>query len=170
MTSSLVAGISRRKRSPEKAGPTSPSLSRCPVAAARTAQLTRAEVQAVLLDGFFPECGSQAHPYRTQAALKEWGLPYASDSAVTRHLADFLRGRPRVDAILFNGGSLYPAVLRQRICQQVRKWQGGLPPLALENADLDLSVARGGATWKICLSQNRAHRGGCRPRGFPRSA
>jgi molecular chaperone DnaK (HSP70) len=62
------------------------------VAAVRTAQLTRAEVQAVLLDGFFPECNSQAHPYRTQAALKEWGLPYASDSAVTRHLADFLRG------------------------------------------------------------------------------
>ena len=115
------------------------------VAAARTAQLTRAEVQAVLLDGFFPECDSQAHPYRTQAALKEWGLPYASDSAVTRHLADFVRGRPRVDAILFNGGSLHPELLRQRICQQVRKWQGGLPPLALENADLDLSVARGAA-------------------------
>jgi molecular chaperone DnaK (HSP70) len=115
------------------------------VAAARTAQLTRAEVQAVLLDGFFPECDSQAHPYRTQAALKEWGLPYASDSAVTRHLADFLRGRPRVDAILFNGGSLHPELLRQRICQQVGEWQGGLPPLALENADLVLSVARGAA-------------------------
>ncbi len=115
------------------------------VAAVRTAQLTRAEVQAVLLDGFFPECNSQAHPYRTQAALKEWGLPYASDSAVTRHLADFLRGRPRVDAILFNGGSLHPVLLRQRICQQVGKWQGSWPPLALENAEPDLAVARGAA-------------------------
>src|SRR5207253_9928131 len=115
------------------------------VAAARTAQLTRAEVHAVLLDGFFPECDSQAHPYRTQAALKEWGLPYASDCAVTRHLAHFLRGRPRVDAILFNGGSLRPEFLRVWICQQVAKWQGGLPPLALENAEPDLAVARGAA-------------------------
>jgi hypothetical protein len=111
----------------------------------RTAQLTRAEIQAILLDGFFPECAAQAYPYRTQAALKEWGLPYASDCAVTRHLADFLRGRPRVDAILFNGGSLRPEFLRERICQQVAKWQGGLPPLALENADPDLAVARGAA-------------------------
>ena len=76
------------------------------VAALRTAHLTRAEIQALLLDGFFPECAAQAYPYRAQAALREWGLPYASDCAVTRHLADFLRGRPRVDAILFNGGSL----------------------------------------------------------------
>ena len=112
-------------------------------AAMRTAQLTRAEIQAVLLDGFFPECSAQAYPYRTQAALKEWGLPYASDCAVTRHLADFLRGRPRIDAILFNGGSLRPEFLRERICQQVAKWQGGLPPLALENADPELAVAHG---------------------------
>jgi molecular chaperone DnaK (HSP70) len=123
------------------------------LAAMRTAQLTRAEIQAVLLDGFFPECGAQAYPYRTQAALKEWGLPYASDCAVTRHLADFLRGRPRVDAILFNGGSLRPEFLRERICQQVAKWQGGLP-LALENADPDLAVARGAALFGRVL-----HRG-----------
>jgi molecular chaperone DnaK (HSP70) len=115
------------------------------VAALRTAQLMRAEIRALLLDGFFPECGAQAYPYRAQAALREWGLPYASDCAVTRHLADFLRGRPRVDAILFNGGSLRPAFLRERICQQVAKWQGGLPPLALENADAEFAVARGAA-------------------------
>ena len=45
------------------------------VAASHTAQLTRAELWALLLDGFFPECDSRARPYRTQAALKEWGLP-----------------------------------------------------------------------------------------------
>jgi molecular chaperone DnaK (HSP70) len=117
------------------------------LAALRTAQLTRSEIEAVLLDGFFPECSAQAYPYRTQAALKEWGLPYASDCAVTRHLADFLRGRPRIDAILFNGGSLRPESLRERICNQVAKWQGGLPPLALENTDPDLAVARGAALY-----------------------
>jgi molecular chaperone DnaK (HSP70) len=124
------------------------------VAASRTAQLTRAEIQAVLLDGFFPECSARAYPYRAQAALKEWGLPYASDCAVTRHLAEFLRGRPRVDAILFNGGSLRPEFLRERICQQVAKWQGGCPPLALENADPDLSVARGAALYGKVLNHS----------------
>ena len=43
------------------------------VAGTRTAQLTRAELRALLLDGFFPECDSQARPYRTQAALKGVG-------------------------------------------------------------------------------------------------
>jgi molecular chaperone DnaK (HSP70) len=115
------------------------------VAALRTAQLTPAEIEALLLDGFFPECPAQASPHRTQAALKEWGLPYASDGAVTRHLATFLRGRPRIDAILFNGGSLRPEFLRERIRQQVMKWQGGPPPLALENREPELAVARGAA-------------------------
>ena len=115
------------------------------VAGSRTAQMTVGELQTVLLEGFFPECDAQAYPYRTQAGLKEWGLPYASDCAVTRHLAEFLRGRPRVDAILFNGGSLRPRLLRQRICQRVEKWQGGLPLLELENADPNLAVARGAA-------------------------
>jgi molecular chaperone DnaK (HSP70) len=115
------------------------------VGGSRTAQLTCAELRTVLLDGFFPECDGQAYPYRTQAALKEWGLPYASDCAVTRHLAEFLRGRPRVDAILFNGGSLRPKLLRQRICQQIGKWQGDLPLLELENSDPDFAVARGAA-------------------------
>lgn len=115
------------------------------IADSRTATLTRAELEAMLLDGFFPECDSQARPYRTHSALKEWGLPYVSDSAVTRHLADFVRSRPRIDAILFNGGSLHPQLLRRRICQQVGNWQGGSPPLVLENADPDLAVARGAA-------------------------
>jgi molecular chaperone DnaK (HSP70) len=115
------------------------------VAALRTAHLTRAELESLLLDGFFPDCPAQASPHRAQAALKEWGLPYAPDGAVTRHLAEFLRGRPRVDAILFNGGSLRPELLRERICRQIAKWQGGPPPLALENSHPELAVARGAA-------------------------
>jgi hypothetical protein len=76
------------------------------VAGSRAATVRRAEIEGVLLDGFFPFCDAGARPYRTQAALREWGLPYPSDSAVTRHLAEFLSDRPRVDAVLFNGGSV----------------------------------------------------------------
>ena len=134
------------------------------VAESRTAQVTRAELLRVLLDGFFPECDAQAHPYRTQAALKEWGLPYASDGAITRHLAEFLRGRPRIDAILFNGGTVQPKVLRQRICQQVAHWQGGVTVLELENGDPEFSVARGAALFGKSLhcKTNRIEAGAAR--------
>ena len=115
------------------------------VAGALSAQVTRAEIEAVLLDGFFPECEARARPRRALGGLKEWGLPYAADSAVTRHLAAFLAGRPPVDAVLFNGGSLYPPSLRRRLRQQIGKWQGGAEPLVLENAQPDLAVARGAA-------------------------
>ena len=134
------------------------------VAGSQTAQVTRVELLRVLLDGFFPECGAQARPYRTQGALKEWGLPYASDGAITRHLAEFLRGRPRIDAILFNGGTLQPRVLRQRICRQVANWQGGVAVLELENGDPEFSVARGAALFGKSLHSkaNRIEAGAAR--------
>lgn len=115
------------------------------VAGALTTETTRAEIEQVLLAGFFPECDADERPYQTQIGLREWGLPYASDSAVTRHLADFLRGRPPVDAVLFNGGSLYPESLRRRICAEIAKWQKSATPVVLENAEPDLAVARGAA-------------------------
>ena len=116
------------------------------VAGAQTATLGRDEVERLVLDGFFPTCDDRARPYRIQAGLREWGLPYAADSAVTRHLADFLRDRPRVDAVLFNGGSLHAAVLRQRLLEQIAAWQGSAArPRELENAEPDLAVALGAA-------------------------
>jgi molecular chaperone DnaK (HSP70) len=115
------------------------------VAGAKVATVTRAEIESVLLDGFFPLCDAAARPHRLRAALHEWGLPYAADSAVTRHLADFLSGRPHVDAVLFNGGSLHPLRLRERLREQIAMWQDGAAPLVLENTELDLAVARGAA-------------------------
>ena len=115
------------------------------VAGTQTATLAREEVERLVLDGFFPACDARTRPYRTQAGLRDWGLPYAADSAVTHHLVDFLRDRPRVDAVLFNGGSLHSAVLRQRLLEQVASRQGGTRPMELENAVPDLAVALGAA-------------------------
>ena len=124
---------------------------------ALTARVRRAEVESIALDGFFPECNADDRPSRTQAGLREWALPYAADSAVTRYLADFLRDRPRVDAILFNGGSLHPEALRLRLQQQIAKWQGGNAPQILDNSEPDLAVARGAARFGSLLQQ-RAER------------
>jgi molecular chaperone DnaK (HSP70) len=115
------------------------------VAGAQTATLARDEIERLVLDGFFPACIASARPYRTQAGLRDWGLPYAADSAVTHHLANFLRDRPRVDAVLFNGGSLRATVLRQRLLEQIAAWQGSSHPIELENAAPDLAVALGAA-------------------------
>jgi molecular chaperone DnaK (HSP70) len=126
------------------------------IAGAQTANLARDEVERLVLDGFFPLCDARARPYRRRGALQEWGLPYATDSAVTHHLADFLRERPRVDAVLFNGGSLDAAMLRERLLDQIAAWQEGARPIELENAEPDLAVARGAARFgKLLHGQSR---------------
>ncbi len=112
-----------------------------------SAQVSRAEIDEILFEGFFPRCDALDRPRRSHTALREWGLPFAADSAITRHLAGFLGGRPRADAILFNGGSLSPPRLRQRLCDQIATWQGGEPPLVLHDAEPDLAVARGAACY-----------------------
>ena len=54
-------------------------------------ELTRADVEKVLLDGFFPTCPRDAEPGKARTAgFQELGLPYVADAAVTRHLAHFL--------------------------------------------------------------------------------
>ena len=132
-----------------------------------SAQVTRAELEALLLDGFFPDCMATDRPRRALGAIKEWGLPYAFDGAITRHLAAFLRGRPSVDAVLFNGGSLYPPRLRDRLREQIGKWQEGRLPEVLENAELDLAVARGAAYFgRLLHLRSRPHRGGRRACGL----
>lgn len=113
------------------------------------ADLTREEVQKLVLDGFFPEVSIDA-PLQAERrlGLKEWGLPYASDPAVPRHLSSFLRRHGRREQIpnkiLFNGGACRPAAIRQRLMQILENWRGA-PVEELRNPESDLSVARGAA-------------------------
>src|SRR5690606_6904693 len=108
-------------------------------------EVSSADVRNLLLEGFFPICSKDERPERGQSGLLEWGLPYAPDCAVTRHLAEFLAGKPKIDAILFNGGSLAASLVRRRLLEQVAEWQAGERPTALENSETDLAVARGAA-------------------------
>jgi molecular chaperone DnaK (HSP70) len=115
------------------------------LAGAQSVEVTCAELEALVLDGFFPACKLTDRPRRALGAIKEFGLPYAFDGAVTRHLAAFLNGRPPVAAVLFNGGSLRPARLREKLREQIGAWQGGRLPHVLENAQFDHAVALGAA-------------------------
>ncbi|MCC6235648.1 MAG: hsp70 family protein, partial [Verrucomicrobiales bacterium] len=131
------------------------------VGGALQTQLTRDEVGTLLLDGFCPRVGAHERPATTRSGFREFGLPYAADPAITRHLAAFLadhadaahaangrRGLP--DFILFNGGVFESPSLRDRILEVLNAWRLELAPesapiLALPHRRLDLAVARGAA-------------------------
>ncbi len=135
-------------------------------------ELRQQQVQAYLLDGFFPRVAANEQPKtRARAALTQVGLPYASDPAITRHLAAFLAlhaftsteaARPPT-AILFNGGVLKADVLRQRVLDTLNGWleeRGAVPARVLPGEDLDLAVARGAAYYGLVR-----HGSGLRIRG-----
>jgi len=124
-------------------------------ASARTAEASESELRAFLLDGFFPECEADARPLAQTSGIREFGLPYARDSAVTRHLAGFLRGR-RVDAMLFNGGTVASSLLQARLRDQVAAWRGGEPLVALANDEPHLTVARGAAFYRFSERRSAA--------------
>ena len=118
--------------------------------------LTRDEVLELALDGFLPPCQLSDQPQQDkQSVFRELGLPYVSDPAVTRHLAEFLSAAPEavhgVDAILFNGGFFIPEVFRTRIADVVEHWYGRRPAV-FENQDLDLAVAIGAAYYAYVRS------------------
>jgi molecular chaperone DnaK (HSP70) len=116
-------------------------------------EIRRDELERVLLDGFFPVVEATASPNRGRGGLHEFGLPYAPDPAITRHLAAFLARHPRgdgggIDAVLFNGGAMTPSALRRRVLDQVQAWQGA-PARELVSATPELAVARGAAYYGL---------------------
>ena len=109
-------------------------------------EILREEALELALEGFLPLCGRDDKPQEEKKSLfRELGLPYVSDPAVTRHLAEFLTNAGQApDAILFNGGFFIPEILRDRVAGVLEHWYGRRP-LILENRDLDLAVAVGAA-------------------------
>ncbi len=133
------------------------------VGQALSVELTREEVLQILTDGFLPITAPDEMPARGRSTgLRELGLPYAVDPAITKHLAAFLTqaaitmntsssGQPlaRPDAVLFNGGFCTPAVTRERIVEAIAAWFGGTQsgwrPKLLNNEAVESAVARGAA-------------------------
>jgi molecular chaperone DnaK (HSP70) len=130
-------------------------------------EVTRDELDAVLFDGFFPVVAADAPLARGRGGLQEFGLPYASDPAVTRHLATFLarHGGAQVSAILFNGGAMTPRALRTRVIEQIAAWQG-TPPRELPSAMPELAVAQGAAYYGLVRRGLAIRIKGGTPRAF----
>ena len=117
------------------------------IGSALSAELSRTEVEEIVLDGFFPRCAAGELPRRSaRVALQELGLPYAQDPAITRQLAGFLcahahAGHP--DAILLNGGVFNSSRIAARLVEVVSSWWPDARLRVLQHDSLDLAVARG---------------------------
>jgi molecular chaperone DnaK (HSP70) len=142
-------------------------------------ELTRADVESVVIDGFFPVVELDARPATPQRlGFQELGLPYAADAAVSKHLARFLsqqvhaleqeglralaakgRGKKKSamlhpTAVLFNGGVFKSPALRNRVMEILNRWAvadaGREEPVReLQGTDPDLAVARGAAYYGL---------------------
>ncbi|SFC19506.1 Hsp70 protein [Polaromonas sp. OV174] len=114
------------------------------VGGSRTAVLSRDEVERLIVDGFFPAVDADARATQARGGIVAFGLPYARDAAVTRHIADFLRqhGEAMPDTLLLNGGVFRADALVKRLEQTLGAWRGA-PLRLLHNDNPDVAVARG---------------------------
>ena len=122
-------------------------------------EVTRQQVQQLLVEGFLPSSKLEDRPTKRQSGFQEFGLPFASDPAITKYLATFLKAHQSSttesdtdlnsiapDIILFNGGFFASDVLKTRLLQVMSSWFGNdWKPHVLDNDRLDLAVARGAA-------------------------
>ncbi|MGE0826727.1 MAG: Hsp70 family protein [Candidatus Binatia bacterium] len=125
--------------------------------------LSYGEVEATLVDGFFPRCASTDMPKTgRRVGFQEMGLPYAADPAITRHLAKFLTRQQdtgtssqtfvQPTAVLFNGGVMKSALLQARLVEVLNSWispEEGQALRTIEGTDLDHAVARGAAYYGL---------------------
>ncbi|MEZ6126100.1 MAG: Hsp70 family protein [Planctomycetaceae bacterium] len=129
--------------------------------------VNRQAVQDLLVNGFFGSCSLQDRPVRQRSSgFRELGLPFETDTLVTRHLAAFLssHGDQQTTAqpthVLFNGGVFKSAALRNQLLQQLSTWFQSPPIELCGERDLDYAVARGAAHYAWTK-----HNGGLRIRG-----
>ncbi len=154
------------------------------IAGTLKSRLEAREAEELILDGFFPRVGLDEPVRETRrAGLSEFGLPYAQDPAVTRHLAAFWRSRrdlieqetgrpdPRPDLVLFNGGAVIPGLIRERIRSVIAEWFGSegpqdWAPRELDNPRPDLAVAVGAAYYGLVRSGRGVRVGAGSPRSY----
>jgi molecular chaperone DnaK (HSP70) len=109
------------------------------------AMLTQADVQQLLIDGFFPQVqlGEQAHKI-ARSGFSTINLDYEGDPAITRHISEFLSLHDVTPSkILLNGGVFNATVIRNTIEARLQSLLGGIALTMLTPSHLDYAVAKG---------------------------
>ncbi len=149
------------------------------IGSSRVVTLTREEVRAIALDGFFPLSGLDDLPDRKRSGVVEFGLPYAAEPAVSKHIAAFLKlhrtasgealkGAGIVpDALLLNGGVFRSQPISQRLIDLINSWANANGRVQLlENQHPELAVAFGAVSYAIARRDKKLKIGGGAARSY----
>ncbi|MDW8037194.1 MAG: Hsp70 family protein [Thermoguttaceae bacterium] len=155
------------ENAPERYTLTIPGTGARLIGGAISVELTKQEVEEVLIEGFFPRVPLDARPATRRSGFQEFGLPYAPDPAVTRYLAAFLTTHrhagmdegeqttdhdpARPDMVLFNGGVFYAPTIRRRITEVITDWFN--PPDSVDS-ELKLNLENRKFTQNGASTQN----------------
>jgi len=157
------------------------------IGGSRSVALSKDEVRRIALDGFFPLSGLDDLPDRKRSGVVEFGLPYAAEPAVSKHIAAFLKlhnaasreafamdaaytsmaiGAGSVpDALLLNGGVFRSQPITRRLVDLIQSWRAS-PPVLLENKHPELSVAFGAVSYAIARRDKKLKIGGGSARSY----
>ncbi|PSW06050.1 Hsp70 family protein [Photobacterium lipolyticum] len=161
------------------------------IGGAKSIELTREEVHDIALDGFFPLTEFTDQPSHRQAAVVEFGLPYAADPAISKHLAQFIdlhasvcrealadhealttsdseliEDQPIIpSAVLLNGGVFNSPLLSERVLNIFSNWRGD-SVTELHNPHPDLAVAYGAVAYAKARHGAQLKIGGGSARSF----
>lgn len=138
------------------------------VGKSRSAILRRDDVQAMLINGFFPLVDKSVAPKAQRSALLGFGLPYESEPAISAHISAFLRRHlapdTSVDLVLLNGGVFLAPVLAERVLSVIAHLGHGCE--ALPHPAPDLAVARGAVSYGLSLNGKGLKIGGGSAHGY----
>lgn len=143
----------------------------------RKTNLNREEVRQIALDGFLPLSGLTDLPDKKRSGVVEFGLPYAAEPAISKHIAAFLQLHAQAaksalqcdaivpDALLLNGGVFRSPAMVQRVTDLLGAWRGA-PPALLDNRHPELAVAYGAVSYAVARLEKKARIGGGAARGY----
>ncbi|MCX7084206.1 MAG: hsp70 family protein [Methylococcales bacterium] len=147
------------------------------IGSSRSVVFTKEEVRTLALDGFFPLSMQSELPNIKRSGVVEFGLPYASDPAISKHIAGFLKHHSHAsleamkgegsvpDALLLNGGVFRSHLISSRLKSLLDSW-GNKPTTLLENKHPELSVAYGALSYALAKRNNKLKIGGGAARSY----
>ena len=148
------------------------------IGGSRSAVLSREEVLNIALDGFLPLSALEQLPHKRRSAMVEFGLPYASDPAISHHIAGFLQQHRQAtaqimqddlgvpDTLLLNGGVFRSELIKSRLQNLLGAWRGQSSVGVLDNPHPELAVAYGAVAYAQTLHSKRARISGGAPRSY----
>ncbi|RQW63646.1 Hsp70 family protein [Vibrio viridaestus] len=129
------------------------------IGGSKSIPLSKQETHSMVFDGFFPITELSDLPMNKRSAVVEFGLPYVSDAAVSKHIAAFLQQHSEISkralgeqnqgvpvALLLNGGVFNSELVRERMQSIMNHWSEQ-PVTLLDNPHPDWAVALGAVAY-----------------------